>query len=157
MHDDAIPGRSALCFDFVQRRLSRICFENRYAAHTPILPNLNFIPWWRSEAQIWRMCIKQTPDNEIQILRLFDDAWMRIWYTICRSKSPALLWVDFSSNAMKLEYSTFIMVWASSRIGQHFVRYKYTVFVVRLLQNRFAVRCFDDDCLRTSSENTNHV
>ena len=106
MHYVAILGRSAMCFDFVQKRLSRICFENQYAAHTPILPNLNFIPWWRSEARFSRMCAKPMPDNEIQILRFFGDAWMHIWCTFSWSKSPALLlifhWMSWSWNTLRL-------------------------------------------------------
>ena len=92
----------------------------------------------------------------MQTLHFSDDARMRIWYIFCRSKSPVQHFVKFSLNVMKLEYTAFIRVWASSRIRLHFVQRKYTMFVVCWIQNRLAVRCFDDDCLQTSSENANN-
>ena len=91
----------------------------------------------------------------MQTLHFSGDARMRIWYIFCRSKSPAQLFVNFFLNVMKLEYTTFIMVSASSRIRRHFVQRKYTMFVVCRIQNRLAARCFDDDRLQTPSENAN--
>ena len=99
----------------------------------------------------------QHQENETKTLHFLGDARMRILYTFCRSKSPAQLFVTFSLNVMKLEYTTCIMVWTPSRMWKRFMHQKYTVFVARKIQNRLAARCFDDDCLWTSSENDNHL
>ena len=119
--------------------------------------NTNWIPSPGASLKlIFQKCaLNQRQDNEMQTLHVSDDARMRIWYIFCRSKSLTQLFVNFWMNAMKLEYTTFWMVWASSRIRLHFVQRKYTMFVVCSIKNRLAARCFYDDCLWTPSENTN--
>ena len=77
-----------------------------------------------------------------------NDAEHAHMYAFRRSKSPARLFACVCVNITTLEYTTFITVWAPSVIWQHCGQRKYTVFVVRLIQNRLAARCFDDDHLR---------
>ena len=91
----------------------------------------------------------------MQTLHFLDDARMRSWYIFCRSESLAQLFANFSLHVMKPEYITFIMVWASSRIRVHIVQRKYIMFVVCRIQNRLAVRRFDDDSLQKLNENGN--
>ena len=123
---------------------------------TPKYHTIWFSSHGESPEHIFQTCaLNQYQNNEMQTLHFSDDARMRIWYTFCRSKSPAHFFVNFSLNVMKLEYTTFIMVWASSRIRLHFVQRKYTMLVVCWIQNRLVARCFDDACLQTPSENAN--
>ena len=86
-----------------------------------------------------------------------NDAEHAQMYAFRRCKRPALLFACFRDSVTTLEYTTFIMVWAPSKIWQHYVLRKYYGFIERLLQNRLAARCFDGDYLRTPSKNANRA